>query len=362
MKILLIIFLWINSVQLFAAEQIKLSPEQLANIGVKLGQLDPVKAIPLLEAPAKVSIPPANEYLVSTAHSGLVSQINASIGDEVKKDQILAYIKSPELLTLQQQHLQSTNDLKLAKSEFSRDEKLYKEGVIADRRWRQTKTNYHVFMSHFNETRQLLEISGLSEADIKALERTRKLTSQLKITAPISGILLERMVTAGERVDLLEPLFRVAKLEKLWLDISIPQHRIQQIHLGDTVVVDDMDVTARIFLIGKHVDGKNQTVLARAEILTSQSTIRLGQTVNVKISQKSEEPMFKVPNSALAQSSGITYLFVRTDSGFNVQPVTVVGRAEQEAIIRGELQKGSEVAIKGAVALKAQFLGLGEDE
>ena len=96
-------------------------------------------------------------------------KINASVGDEVEKNQILASIKSAELLALQQHHLSSINDLQLAKADFVRDQQLHKEGVIADRRWLQTKTSYNVFMAHFNETRQLLEIAGISEKDIKAL-------------------------------------------------------------------------------------------------------------------------------------------------------------------------------------------------
>lgn len=72
---------------------------------------------------------------------------------------------------MQLHHLKSVNDLQLARADYARDKKLYKEGVIADRRWLQTKTNYHVFVSHLNETRQLLQISGVTDADIKALEK-----------------------------------------------------------------------------------------------------------------------------------------------------------------------------------------------
>ncbi|MDF1582527.1 MAG: efflux RND transporter periplasmic adaptor subunit [Methyloprofundus sp.] len=362
MREFIVLVICFFSTSLFATQQIKISEAQIYNLGIKLDKLQTIQSVPLLDAPAKVSIPPVNEYFVSTSYAGLVSQINASVGDEVAKGQVLATVKSAELLTLQQHHLSSINDLQLAKADYVRDQQLYKEGVIADRRWLQTKTRYNVFMAHFNETRQLLEISGMSEKDINALEKTRKLSSQLNVVAPISGIILERNIMAGERVDALAPLFRVANLDTLWLDISVPQQHISQVRLGDRVVIDGLGATACIFLLGRHIDEQNQTVLVRAEITDTQGNVRLGQTVNVKISQNSAAPLFKVPNAALAQSSGITYLFIRTKEGFTAQPVQVIGREATESIISGDLSASSEIASKGAVALKATMLGLGGDE
>lgn len=362
MKILIIACLIISSASIFADEQITLSTAQLDNLGIKLGKPTAIKSVPLMNAPAKVSIPPANEYLVSTSHAGLVNQILVSIGDEVEKGHVLAMIRSPDILALQQQYLKAINDLKLAKTDYIRDGKLYKEGVIADRRWLKTKANYQVFKSQFNETQQLLEISGISQGDIKALEKTHKMSSQLNIIAPISGVILQRMIVAGERVDALAPLFRIANLEKLWLDINVPQQRINQVHKGDTVLLEGTGTTAEVFLLGKNVDVENQTVLVRAVVKTGQDLIRLGQSVSVKISQISDHSIFKVPNSALAQLKGKSYIFVRNQQGFVVKPVQILGKEQQKSIIKGEIQADKEIAIRGAVALKANLLGLGDDE
>ncbi|WP_428353245.1 efflux RND transporter periplasmic adaptor subunit [Methyloprofundus sp.] len=351
-----------NSFPVSADPYIELSLAQIYNLGVKLDTLEVIKSAPLLDAPAKVSIPPENEYIVSTTQAGLVNQMMASIGDEVKKGQVLATINSPELLALQRHHLKSINDLQLALADYRRDKKLYDEGVIADRRWLQTKINYNVFVSHLNETRQLLLISGVSSADIKELEKTQRLSSELKIRAPISGVVLQRMVTMGQKAEALAPLFRVANFDKLWLDISIPQQRMEFVQVGDRVLIPGTDVTARIFLLGQHVDHSNQTVLARAEVETAKDTIRAGQAVAVKIIQNSATQMFRVPNSALAKYAGDTYLFLRTKTGFSAKPIHIVGREGKQTIITGDLQENSEIAIRGAVALKANFLGLGDDE
>lgn len=354
----LMLFLLINSCQVLADPQIELSTTQIYNLGVKLDKLNVIKSANLLDAPATVSIPPENEYIVSTMQAGLINQVNASLGDEVIKEQVLATINSPELLALQRDHIKSINDLQLARADYTRDKKLFQEGVIANKRWLQTRVNYSVFVSHLNETRQLLRISGVSQADIQLLEKTRQLSSLLKILAPISGVVLERMISVGEKAEALTPLFRVANLDRLWLDINIPLQHIDFVQVGDKVLIADTKVTARIFLVGQHVNNATQTVLARAEIETAKDIVRPGQAVSVKIIQSNATLMFKVPNSALAKYAGDTYLFVRTAKGFAAKVVHIIGREEKHTIITGDLQKNNKIAVRGAVALKANFLGI----
>jgi len=362
MRQFLNIFLLCSSTLLFAGEQVNLSDAQVDNLGIQVGLAKVIHSLPLLDAPAKVIIPPTHEYIVSSTQSGLANQVNISMGDVIKKGQILATINSPELLALQQHHLKSINDLKLAKSTFIRDKKLYKEGVIADKRWLQTQASYQVFMAHLYETRQLLAISGFSKQAIANFEKYKKLQSQLVIRAPISGVVLKRYIKSGQRVDALAPLFQIANLQQLWLDINIPQQSIYQIKIGDRVDILGLPVTARIFLLGKSVDSKNQTVLVRAEIIKGLDLVRAGQTVNTKISKSSDELMFKVPNSALATTSGMTYIFVRTAYGFKAQVVEVLGREKQTTIISTQITPKDKIALHGAVALKANLLGLGGAE
>ena len=64
----------------YAAENvIQISQENLENLGVKLGKPEPVTQIPVLSAPAKVVIPPTQEYIVSASQAGVIDK--AECGD-----------------------------------------------------------------------------------------------------------------------------------------------------------------------------------------------------------------------------------------------------------------------------------------
>jgi cobalt-zinc-cadmium efflux system membrane fusion protein len=345
-----------------ATNEIILTTEQISNLGVEIGTLKPAASIPVLNAPAKVTIPPEHEYIVSAPQAALIQRLNATVGDTVKKGQVLATLNSPDLVDLQHQYLQISLEKNLAFNNYRRDKQLFDAGVIAQRRWQETRSQYQDRESELNNIEQMLKISGMSENAIKRLAQTRKLNSQTTLTAPISGVILERMATAGERLNALAPLYRLANLEQLWLEIAIPQEQINSVHVGDQVAIVNSPATAKITLLGKSVNLTNQSIIARAVIAHNQDTIRVGQSVNIQLTQTNSKTAFEVPNAAIAQNEGKAYLFVRNAKGFVVVPVTVIGKQTATSIISGALKGTEQIAVKGAVALKANWLGLGSAE
>ena len=365
----LMLLVYLISLNVYAADDHELDPStinmskvQLYNLGIKIGPLASIHKIPLLNAPGKVVIPPSNEYIVSAAQAGMINKLFVSVGDSIKKGQILAQINSPGLLNLQRQFLKANSDRQLAWSRYQRDKKLFEEGVIAERRWLETRTLYNGFVSETHEAKQLLEIAGMSDRDIKKLSDTRRLSSLLDVQSPIDGVVLERMATAGKRIDILAPLYRIANLETLWLEINIPHENINRIKLGDSVMIDNSHATASIILLGQSVDPNNQTILARAVIDPPDPGIRAGQTVNTQLIQTSDHPVFIVPDAAIAQSDGQPYIFVRTESGFLVKAIEIMGKEDEDTIITGDLNGNEKIAIRGAVALKANWMGLSDKQ
>ncbi|MDP3008088.1 MAG: efflux RND transporter periplasmic adaptor subunit [Methylococcales bacterium] len=345
-----------------AENNVKISAQNLGNLGVMLGKLQAATQVPLLTAPAKVVVPPEQEYVVSASQAGLITKLNAAIGDNVKKGEVLVELNSPDLLSMQRLYLKALSELQLGSVFYQRDKKMLQEGVIADRRWQETQAQYNAFVSEADEHKQLLQSAGMTTGDIAQLAKTHRLSSQHSLRAPITGVVMERMAVAGERIDSLAPIYRVANLNELWLEINIPQERVGSLKVGDTVQIENTDISAKISLLGQSVNAENQTVLARAIIQGKQSTIRAGQRINTQIVQDSDTPIFHVPNTAIAQNEGKSYVFVRNKEGFAVTPIVVIGKQGEESIISGELSADNDIAIQGAGALKANWLGLGSEE
>jgi cobalt-zinc-cadmium efflux system membrane fusion protein len=343
-------------------DKIKLTAEQEQHIGIRTAPPESIASIPLARAPARVSLPPQNEYIVSAAQAGLIQKVEVAIGVKIKQGQVLARIQSPGLLALQRDVLDATTHFNLAQAKLNRDKTLLEEGIIAKLRFQETQSDYERYATSQKESEQVLAAAGVSEAEVQALKKTRKLNSFMNIVAPIDGVILERMATAGQRVDLLAPLFRVGKLNELWLEIDMPQERLAELRLGDKVRIENTPYFARIAHIGQSVSASSQSALVRGVIEGNPTDIRPGQNVNVQISHASTDRLFRLPLSALVNHEGKTYVFVQVPSGFLVKPVAVASTEERHVIIHEGLLEGETVVTQGVAALKAVWTGIGGDE
>ncbi|ESS67835.1 nickel-cobalt-cadmium resistance protein NccB [Methyloglobulus morosus KoM1] len=341
---------------------IALSQQQVDNLGIKMGKLEPVSRVPLFTAPAKVIVPPSHEFIVSTTQAGLIVKMNASVGDKVAKGEVLGLINSPDLLALQSNYLKAVGALKLASATYNRDKTLRKEGVISGRGEQESFSRYNASTIEVNQARQLLQIAGMPAIEIKQLDSTGQLASQVSIRSPISGRVIERMAVSGTHVDPLSPLYRIANLDELWLEINIPQDHIDDVKIGDKVQVEGSLTEAEINVLGQSVNPENQTVLARAVIKTNPSAVRVGQKVNIQHLQASDAVTYQLPDVAIAHHEGKTYVFIREKDGFKAIQVTILGKQAGGSVITGNFTGDEDIAINNASAIKATMLGLGNTE
>ncbi len=341
---------------------ITISQQQIDNLGIKIGKLETASQVPLFTAPAKVVVPPSHDFVVSTTQAGLVVKMNAALGDTVSKGDLLALINSPDLLTLQVNYLKAIGALKLASATYNRDLTLRKEGVVSGRNEQASYSVYKAAQVEANETKQLLQMAGMGAADLKQLSNSGRLVNQISIKSPITGQVIERMVAIGSHVDHLSPLYRVVNLDVLWLEINIPQDHIDDIKIGDKVLVENSSAEGVVKVLGQSINPENQTILARAVIRDNPSSVRVGQKVTIQHMQTSDAVTYKLPDVAIAHHEGKTFVFIREKDGFKVSQVTILGKQADGSVITGNFSGNEDIAINNAGALKAIMLGLGSSE
>ena len=341
---------------------VKVNAEQEQHIGIRTVKPEAISSIPLARAPARITLPPQNEYIVSAAQAGLISRMDVAMGMKIARAQVLAQIQSPSLLGLQRDVLDAVTGFNLAQSKLNRDTTLLEEGIIARMRFQETQSDYERHATATKEAEQVLQAAGVSDIDIQTLKQTHKLNSFMNVRSPIDGVVLERMVTAGQRVDVLAPLFRIGKLDELWLEIDMPQERMNEVRMGDRVQIENTKSTARVTQIGQSVNPSSQSALVRGIIEGKTQSIRPGQNVNVQISHASTDKPFRLPIAALVHQEGKSYVFVRTPGGFAARQVAVASTEERNVVIHEGLQDGEQVAVQGVAALKASWTGIGSDE
>ncbi|QSA96609.1 efflux RND transporter periplasmic adaptor subunit [Methylococcus sp. EFPC2] len=338
---------------------LKMTPEQSQHIGIKTLKPQVTHQMPLARAPARVSLPPQNEQTVAAPVAGFVDKIEVALGVEVQAGQTLAQIRSAELLALQRAALDADTQLRLAGAKLNRDKTLLAEGIIAHIRYEETRADHERYLTAQKEADQLLTSVGMSAAEIRTLKRNHKLDGTLTVHAPFAGVILERLAAPGQRVDLLAPLFKVGKLDELWLEIDMPMERLAEARVGDSVAIENTGLNAHITHIGQAINPASQSALVRAVVSGRTDAIRPGQHVNVQLMHASSDDLFRLPIGALASQEGKDYVFVRVSGGYAPREVSVASKEEREAIIHAGLKPGDEVVVQGVAALKASWVGIG---
>jgi cobalt-zinc-cadmium efflux system membrane fusion protein len=360
---LCVAFGWLGAFQNSLAEGnfIQLNQQQIENLGIKIGKLKRANQVPLFSAPAKVVVPPENDFIVSAPLAGLVVKMNVSVGDKVSKGDVIGLINSPELLTLQGNYLKAVSAMTLASVTYHRDKKLNKEGIVSGRSEQESYSVYKAAEIEVNEAKQLLQIVGMTSNEIKQLDTAGQLMRKLVVRSPVSGRVLERMAATGSRVDNQAPLYRVANLDVLWLEINVPQEHINDIKIGEKILVEGGQTEAEIRILGQGVNPENQTVLARATIKDAPNTIRVGQKLTIQHMQESVSETYLLNDVAIAHHNGKAYIFLKENDGFKVSEIKTLGQQSGASVISGTFSGGEEIAINNSATLKAIWLGLGSD-
>lgn len=347
----------------FAAGELELSAKQIQALGISTAPLPPKSTGELAGLPAQVVIPGNQLFIVSTPLPAMLEQTLVGVGDHVHKGQVLARLQSPALAEAQRGFLQAFTQAQLAKGNFTRDEQLWQDGIIAESRFRSAQSLNIEAGAALAEKEQMLQLAGMSEKAIARLQAGDKLNSLLEITSPIDGAVLEKTASAGQRLDSATPLFKVARLQPLGLEIQAPMAGVQSLKEGAEVSIPAYAASGKITAIGHSLSESNQTILLRALIYKGTQNLRPGQNVEVSIATRaSATAQWKIPNAALARVEGKSLVFVEAPKGFSPVPVTVLNEGAQDTLITGKLSGNEKIAVRGVSALKAKLMGLGGGE
>jgi RND family efflux transporter MFP subunit len=335
---------------------VKITEDQMRVAGVETQPVESESGMGELVVPGVVSVPPQQLRIVATPAAGLVETLLVAVDEDVKQGAPIATLKSSELVEAQRAFLHAVSDANLAGEKLRRDEQLFKEHIIAERRLIVTRAEATQARSALEERRQILALAGMTDQEIEALQRDRKLASSLVVRAPISGTILQRHGTTGERVQASAPLVTIARLDPIWVNLQVPLGRAATLDNVDRVYLPSAGVDGRLIRIGRTVDAATQSVTAVAEFRPGRSSLRPGQAVQAILRVTGGGvAQWRVSADALVNFKNHNWVFVRAPEGFVATPVTLLSETPQYASVQGALKIGERVATRGLLTLLAEL-------
>ena len=335
---------------------IRLDERQLRSGAFELGNPEPESGPAEIALPGVVVVPPMQLRVIAAPAAGLLETLTVSPDEFVRHGQVIAQLRSTELVEAQRLFLQAVTAQGLTAENLRRDEQLHRERVIAERRLITTRAEAVAADAALDERSQMLSLFGMSEEEVAELRRTRRIQPSLPVKSPVDGVVLTRTATAGERVAQAAPLVSVADLSVLWVNVQVPISRVQALEPGSRVLVPAQGSEGTVLRIGRSVDAATQSVVSVAEMTHGTDALRPGQAVTVAMALRGNGGgQFRVPAGSVVRHRERSWVFLRAPDGFRARPVTVLNETAQFTSIRGELAATDQVATRGILALLGEL-------
>lgn len=344
-----------------AADEFKVSPAQMQALGIQLQRLDKPSPITGQAYPARVVLPPAQEYVLSAPLPGSVDQLLVAENEAVKAGQALLRLVSPELGEGQLKLTEAASKARLSQKALAREKALLADGIIAERRVQEAEAMAAEDRARQAQAEAALRLAGMDAATIRRVAEGGVMQDALLLRARSGGVVLKLEAKPGQRVQSADALVRIADTRRLWLDVQVPVERQSQVALKGALLAGvGRELSARAIDFGPVVSD-SQTVTLRAEVTQGAGALRIGEALQVRVPFAAGEG-WSVPQGAVVRQDDKAHVFVRTPQGFVATPVQVQAAAGQSVLVTGTLKSGQDIATSSVIALKAAWLGKGGGE
>jgi membrane fusion protein, heavy metal efflux system len=309
-----------------------------------------------LSFPGTVAIPPQQMRVVAAPANGLVESMLVAADEPVNAGDAVAQLRSMEIVEAQRQFLAALSDEALAADRLRRMQQLFEGRAAPERELRTAETSAANAKAHLDERRQILALMELSETDIASLQNTRKIVPAVTVHAPVGGMVVKRHVSPGERVDAAAPLYTIASLNPLWINIQVPASRLSALKTGASVVLPAHGARGRLIRIARTVDPQTQSAIAVAEIDSNGGSVRPGLVTTATIRlDLGPGTQWSVPAAAVIRHRDRSWVFIRNKDGFVARPVQVLSESSARTSIRADLGPDDLVADRGLIALLSEL-------
>jgi cobalt-zinc-cadmium efflux system membrane fusion protein len=334
-----------------------------------------------IAATGKVLVPEDRMANIGPVHEGRIMNLYAGQGSVVKRGQKLADLESADIDQAEADYLKAVADyenasrtsaaeVKFAQANYDRTKMLYEKTITAGKNLQQAEHDLELAKATaassvagarvaVSSARRHLLILGLSDSAIDALASKPNLASVFSLTAPISGIVVERNATVGATVGSDASLFKIIDISSVWIDANVFEKDLGRVRRGQEVRVTvpafpGVTFLGRVILISSVVNPETRGVQVRTEVSNPDGRLKPDMFANVEIVTDVRRAAMSLPQSAVLDDGGHKVVFVATDKGYEKHIVTTgIQNGDRVEILDG-LQAGDKVVIKGNYLLLQQ--------
>lgn len=293
---------------------------------------------------------PNQDVKVSALVPGRISTMLVAEGDHVEEGSVLAKIEEhsyrDQLQQAQASIDQATASLENIRLNRNREADLVQRGISARKDLEDATTAERVAEAALRQAQSAAALARLQ------LSRT-------EVKSPLSGIVVKRLVSAGEQVDGTgaQPIFEIAHTAEVELLGSVPAVYLPKIHVGQLLPVrtdafPNTDFSGHVVAISPAVDPTTNVGLVRIRIANAAGLLRLGMFLTAQIPLETHKQALVVaPEAVYRDAEGQPRIFrVHADKAEAVAVKLGIETHDRVELLSG-VEEGEVVVLTGAYGL-----------
>ena len=286
---------------------------------------------------------------------GQVLSVKVNLGDYVKKGQVVAVIKSMEVVSNYNEIATSRADVEMAKKNMETAESQWKAGMNSERDYQQAREEYNKAVANSQKAKDVIDV--YSSANAKG---------EITLRAPSSGYILDKKIVEGMvvRNDDADALFTIGETTDVWVLANIYEQDLAKVHEGYAVKIKTLAYPDKVFegkikKINTVLDPVSKTAKARIRLANSAATpLRPQMFATVTVFNTENKQAITVPSSAVIFEFGKNYVVVYKDKcSVETREIDILQASGFNTYLTGGVKPGEKVVSQGQLFI---YTGLKE--
>jgi cobalt-zinc-cadmium efflux system membrane fusion protein len=298
---------------------------------------------------------------VTTLIRGRVVKVLADVGQDVKKDALLAMLHSTDLGVAEGAYLKAAAKLHEAELAYKRASDLYEQKVVSLAELQRREATMKTARAETREARNRLELLGVPQQEIERLDREDTIKADVPLRAPFDGRVIMRNITRGEVVEMEQKLFTVADLADVWVVGNVPEKDVQYIRKDQKVDVivsayPHAIIPGTITYIGDVLNPATRTMRLRVTVPNPNLLLKPEMFATVRVYAAATPDALTVPIAAVQNGPTGKMVFVqRGPNDFEVRMIKVGNEQGEAVTVLEGVSAGEQVVTKGSFVLKSEM-------
>ena len=305
----------------------------------------PVKTVPVqdIKVPRVLTLSGnligAEEARVAAGASGKVLATFVERGSVVKKGALLARLDARAATAMAAEAAAQVQQLKVqeeqAKLDCDRTQHLFDKGAISK--------------ADFDKAHSQCEATHWSVAAAEARKmQTADTLKDMEIRAPFNGLVVERLVTAGEYVRPDSAVVTLVDVDQLRVELTVPEADVAQVKPGLTVdfrTAGDKPGQVhrgRVRYIGPSVREKTRDAVVEAVVENASHDLRPGMFVSAELAL-GEQSLPGVPQAAVRADGSLRHVYVQVGDRLEDRIVQLGASRDNAVAVLNGVKAGEKV-------------------